>query len=68
MFYFIWAATDQFRGPERKKLMTKKFKEILLEIQNKSMKEQKQYLDDFVQNWKGMNEQVDDILVVGVRI
>ena len=59
---------DQFGGAEGKKLMTKKLKEMLLEIQSKTMKEQKQHLANFVENWKGNREQIDDILVIGVRI
>ena len=59
---------DQFGGPEGKKLMTKRFKETLLEIQDKTMKEQEQYLEDFVEDWKARTEQVDDILVIGIRL
>jgi serine phosphatase RsbU (regulator of sigma subunit) len=59
---------DQFGGQTGKKLMTKKLKEVIIEIQNKSMKEQEQYLDNFVENWKAGTEQVDDILVIGIRI
>src|ERR1035437_1273034 len=57
---------DQFGGQAGKKLMTKKFKEILLSIQDMSMQEQKKHLDNFVENWKAEIEQVDDILVIGV--
>ncbi len=59
---------DQFGGIYEKKLMKKKFKKILLDIQDKSMQEQEKYLDNFVENWKGAIEQVDDILVIGVRL
>ena len=59
---------DQFNGPKGKKLMTKKFKEILVNIQDKPMKEQGEYLDNFIEDWKAGTEQVDDILVIGVRI
>ena len=48
--------------------ITKKFKEILLDIQNKTMKEQEKYLDDYIENWKAGTEQIDDILVIGVRM
>ncbi len=51
-----------------KKLTTKKFKELLLSIQQKSMQEQEAHLEEFIENWKGGAEQVDDILVIGVRI
>jgi hypothetical protein len=48
--------------------MTRKFKEILVSIQNKTMQEQEKHLDNFVENWKAGAEQVDDILVIGVRL
>ena len=59
---------DQFGGPSRKKLMTKKFKEILVSIQNLTMPKQQAYLVDFMEEWRGDNEQIDDILVIGVRV
>ena len=59
---------DQFSGQDGKKLMTRKFKEILVSIQNKTMQEQEKHLDNFVENWKAGAEQVDDILVIGVRL
>jgi tetratricopeptide (TPR) repeat protein len=67
-YIFTDGYADQFGGPDRKKLMTKKFKEILLEIQHKTMKEQEQHLNTFIENWKASTEQIDDILVIGVRI
>ncbi|MES2138108.1 MAG: two-component regulator propeller domain-containing protein [Bacteroidota bacterium] len=59
---------DQFGGKEGKKLMTKKLKEVLIEIQNKSMKEQEHHLGSFIENWKAGLEQIDDILIIGVRV
>ena len=58
---------DQF-SPDDKKLMTKRFKEMILSINTKSMEEQRNFLDTFIENWKGTMEQTDDILVIGVRI
>ncbi len=59
---------DTFSGADNKKLTTKKFREILLAIQNKSMADQEVHLDNFIENWKAGTEQVDDILVIGVRL
>ncbi|HEX7415484.1 MAG TPA: tetratricopeptide repeat protein [Bacteroidia bacterium] len=59
---------DTFSGADSKKLTTKKFKQILLDIQNKTMQEQEHHLATFIENWKAGTEQVDDILVIGVRI
>jgi serine phosphatase RsbU (regulator of sigma subunit) len=67
-YLFTDGYADQFGGPNVKKLMTKKFKDILLSIQNKTMPEQQKHLDDFIEEWRGDAEQVDDILVIGVRV
>jgi ligand-binding sensor domain-containing protein/serine phosphatase RsbU (regulator of sigma subunit) len=59
---------DQFSGHNGKKLMTKKLKEILVSIQHLTMQEQEIYLENFVEKWRSGVEQVDDILVIGIRI
>jgi serine phosphatase RsbU (regulator of sigma subunit)/tetratricopeptide (TPR) repeat protein len=67
----VYISTDGFAdqfSQQDKKLMTKKFKEILISIQDKSMEEQKLHLNNFIENWKGNLEQTDDILVIGLRI
>ncbi len=66
--YYIFSDgyADQF-GQNGKKLMTKKFKEILLSIQHKQIKEQEEFLNNYIENWRSGQEQVDDILVIGVR-
>jgi len=67
----FYISTDGYAdtfGRQDKKLTTKKFKEILLSIKDKTMKEQEKHLDDFIETWKDGMEQVDDILVIGVRL
>jgi serine phosphatase RsbU (regulator of sigma subunit) len=68
IYIFTDGYADQFGGENGKKLTTKKFKDILLSIQNKSMGDQEAYIDSFIENWKAGGEQVDDILVIGVRL
>lgn len=58
---------DQF-GQNNKKLKTKKFKEILVSIQDKSMEEQKKFLDTFIEDWRKNLEQTDDIQIVGIKV
>jgi serine phosphatase RsbU (regulator of sigma subunit) len=58
---------DQFGGQKGKKIMTRKLKEILIDIQVKPMPDQMNYLENFMENWKTGQEQVDDILIIGVR-
>ncbi len=67
LYLFSDGYADQF-GSNNKKLMTKKFKEVLLSIQHKPMNEQKDFLDSYIENWKGGMEQTDDILVIGIKI
>jgi serine phosphatase RsbU (regulator of sigma subunit) len=66
-YLFTDGYADQF-GHSGKKLMTKKFREILIGIQNLPMSEQETYLNDFIENWKQDAEQIDDILVIGIRV
>jgi serine phosphatase RsbU (regulator of sigma subunit) len=67
-YIFSDGYADQFGGEYGKKVMTRKFKEVLLEVRDKPMFEQEIYLDSFIESWKAGAEQVDDILVIGVRL
>jgi len=67
-YIFSDGYADQFGGERMKKMMTGKFKEILLQIQHLSMADQKNYLENFFNEWKGPLEQVDDVLVIGIRL
>lgn len=67
IYIFTDGYADQFGGELGKKLMTKKLKEILLSIKHLNLKDQKNYLKDYFQKWKGNNEQVDDVLMIGMR-
>jgi serine phosphatase RsbU (regulator of sigma subunit) len=69
MFYlFSDGYADQFGGPKEKKFMHKNFRETLLTISDKPLDEQKKILNETFENWKGNLEQVDDVLVIGIRI
>lgn len=59
---------DQFGGPGGKKFMSRQFQKLLLSMKNLPMREQEQVLDKTFLEWKGNLEQVDDILVIGVRV
>jgi len=59
---------DQFGGPSGKKIMSKKFKETLISIHQHRMNEQHDTLVSFFETWKGKYEQVDDVLVMGIRV
>jgi tetratricopeptide (TPR) repeat protein len=67
VYLFSDGYADQF-SPGDKKLMKKKFKDIILSLQNLTMNEQMQHLDAFHTGWKGVMEQTDDVLVIGVKL
>ena len=68
IYFYTDGYADQFGGTMGKKLMIKKFKESLLAIENKTMSEQKDHLRRFFYEWKGHHDQVDDVLVIGIKI
>ena len=60
---------DQFGGPKGKKVTTKQFKEILVSLGEMPMEKQKEKLEKFMAGWMpDTHEQVDDFLVIGVRM
>ncbi len=67
-YLFTDGYADQFGGVHNKKLRYNQFQEILLNIHKKSFREQNQQLIRTLDQWKGNNEQVDDILILGFRI
>lgn len=68
IYVFTDGFADQFGGESGKKYMTKRFKELLMKIHPKSATEQEAILEQTLNEWKNEVEQVDDILVMGVRI
>ncbi|PKP22795.1 MAG: hypothetical protein CVU05_02435 [Bacteroidetes bacterium HGW-Bacteroidetes-21] len=71
-YIFSDGYADQFGGPKfnegGKKFKYSRFKELLLSFQNENMNRQQDILNQTILEWKGPLEQVDDILVIGVRI
>lgn len=59
---------DQFGGPLGKKFMSRKFKKLILYIQDHPMSEQGKILDETLIEWIGELDQIDDILVIGMKI
>jgi serine phosphatase RsbU (regulator of sigma subunit) len=59
---------DQFGGPKGKKFKYKQLQQLIRENSGRSLEEQKQVLESTLEDWKGGLEQVDDILIVGIRV
>lgn len=68
IYLFSDGYVDQFGGPKGRKLMSPKFKEILISIQNMEMQQQREVLNEFAADWKGQLNQIDDILIIGLKI
>ena len=68
IYTFTDGYADQFGGPKGKKFKYKQLEDKLLEICDKPMAEQKTFLDTTIEKWKGDLEQVDDILIIGIRV
>lgn len=68
IYLFTDGYADQFGGPHGKKFKYKQFQQVLTNMQDNTMEEQKQILLYNHEQWRGGLEQVDDILVIGVKI
>ena len=68
IYLFSDGYIDQFGGSNNKKFGTQKFKELLLSMQHLSMEKQKVSIKSAHEEWKGSSQQIDDILVIGVKL
>lgn len=68
LYLFSDGYADQFGGPKGKKFMRKQFRILLLSMFHLPMRDQKWKLEETLEKWKGELEQVDDILVMGMRV
>jgi len=68
IYIFTDGYADQFGGKRNKKYLSKRFKHLLTSHEGLPMQEVKTLVDDSFMSWKGKNDQVDDVCVVGVRI
>lgn len=68
LYIFSDGYIDQFGGEKGYRFNSKKFKNLLIPIAQKPMSEQKEILDNEFKNWRGNNKQIDDVLVLGVKI
>ena len=68
LYLFTDGYADQFGGPKGKKFKYKQLQELLLSGSTKPVEEQRNILKNTLNAWKGELEQVDDILIIGVRV
>ncbi|MES2568312.1 MAG: tetratricopeptide repeat protein [Bacteroidota bacterium] len=67
-YVFTDGYVDQFGGEKGKKFMTKNFQNLLSTIHTRPLEEQYEVLEHTLTTWRKEKEQVDDILVIGVKV
>ncbi len=82
IYLFSDGYADQFGGPDNppgpltglsakpagKKFNYRRFKQLIVEISQHPMAQQHALLDQTLLDWRGSQEQIDDILVMGIRV
>jgi serine phosphatase RsbU (regulator of sigma subunit) len=69
IFYlFTDGYADQFGGNSGKKLMTKNLKQLLISVSKEPMLVQKEIIGKTFESWKGTYDQIDDVLVIGLKV
>ena len=68
IYMFSDGYADQFGGPRNKKYLSKRLKQLFVEISDKPFDDQREILENNYIEWRRDNEQVDDILVMGIGV
>lgn len=68
LYLFSDGFQDEFGGHDNKKFTVKRFRELLGEIHPLGMPEQKKLLNQMHDDWRRDFRQIDDVLVIGVRV
>jgi serine phosphatase RsbU (regulator of sigma subunit) len=68
LYLFSDGFRDQMGGPNEKRIKSTGFRSLLLEVNDKPMRKQKELIEKFFDDWRGEYEQVDDILIFGIKI
>ena len=59
---------DQFGGKRGRKFMLNRFKKMLASVSDQPVEVQKSFIEEKFDQWKGVHRQIDDVLVIGIRI
>jgi ligand-binding sensor domain-containing protein len=68
IYLFSDGLSDQFGGPDGKKMKIARLKRIIEQVADLPMDEQRDTISKYYSDWKGNFDQVDDILLMGVRV
>jgi ligand-binding sensor domain-containing protein/serine phosphatase RsbU (regulator of sigma subunit) len=68
LYLFSDGLPDQFGGIDGKKMKIARLKKLIEDVTNLPLNEQKESITKFYDEWKGDYDQVDDVLLIGVRL
>lgn len=68
IYMFSDGIQDQFGGETNKKFSFNRLKNTIFEAQNMNMQQQKLYINQVLEEWRGSESQIDDIVLVGIQI
>ena len=68
LYLFTDGYSDQFGGPKGKKYMNKRFEELLFKTHQLTLEQQAITIENEFSLWKGTQEQVDDVCIIGIRL
>jgi serine phosphatase RsbU (regulator of sigma subunit)/ligand-binding sensor domain-containing protein len=68
IYFYSDGYADQFGGPKGKKFKYRQLNEVLVQICNKPVEEQKQFLYEAFENWRDNLEQIDDVMLIGFKL
>lgn len=68
LYLYTDGYADQFGGPAGKKYKYKQLNHLLQDIHHLPLQEQNSRLESEFEKWKGNLEQVDDVLIIGIKI
>lgn len=68
LYVFSDGYSDQFGGDKGRKFYSRRLKELLVEHSTKNMGEQYKVIEKSFYDWKGTNDQIDDVLMIGIRV
>ena len=68
IYLFTDGYADQFGGPKGKKFKYSQLQQLILNNSSAPMRQQKENLENTIKSWKGELEQIDDILVIGIKL
>ncbi len=68
LYMFSDGFQDQFGGKNDEKYYSRNFRNLLFSIKDKNLSEQKEIINTEISNWIGERSQIDDILILGLKI